>query len=178
VSGGVIQRRAGLADRLHLAPRREVVERALHGALAGSKRQRQRRARPGLAVGEQRQQRGVLLVARPRQHGDVERVERRQREAAGGGVDAGDLGKRLAQAADLDAQPRAMRFVGMPGAEGASQQHLARGVARPGLGQRAGESEEDRPAVERDNRFGLAHDGAAGVDDKGLRREQCLDFVK
>jgi len=46
---------------------------------------------------------------------------RREREAAGAGVDAGDLGKRLAQAADLDAQPRAMRFVGIPGAEGASQ---------------------------------------------------------
>ena len=71
-----------------------------------------------------------------------------------------------------------MQFVGMAGAEGASQQRLARGIARPGLGQRPGEREEHRPAVERDNRFAPADDGATGVDDERLRREQCLDFVK
>ena len=54
-TGGAIQRRARpRPKRLHLACPSQSVERALHGARAGAERERQRRTRPRLAVGESR----------------------------------------------------------------------------------------------------------------------------
>ena len=73
--------RPAAPEGLHLACRRQRIERPLHGALAGAERQRQGRARPGFAVGEEGQHRRMLLLDRPRQHDDLARAARHQRKA-------------------------------------------------------------------------------------------------
>ena len=65
---------------LHLACRRKLLERPLHGACAGPERQGQGRARPRLAVGEQRDHRCIPVFDRRRQHDDFVRATRRQRK--------------------------------------------------------------------------------------------------
>ena len=71
-AGGAVQRRARprpIACALPSA--RQRLERALRGARAGAERQRQRRARPGFAVGQQRQHVGMRVVARRRERDDL-----------------------------------------------------------------------------------------------------------
>src|SRR5205823_12657831 len=68
--------------RLHLACWRKRVECPLHGALAASKRKRQGRARPRLAVGEEGEHCRVLLFDARRQHDDLACAARRQRKTS------------------------------------------------------------------------------------------------
>ena len=152
-TGGVIQRRArAAAERLHLAGRGKRVERPLHGALAGAQRQRQRRARPRLAVGEEGEHRPhaplrpAAPARRPRGRGAAPAQTlalSRSRPAS--------VAQLLAQPPDFDAQPRAMRFIGVPGAEGARDERAPRHVSRPRFAERAREREQHRTRRERDH---------------------------
>ncbi len=113
-TGGVIQRRARpcpndctLFDRASSSSARCTVRGAR------PQRQRERRARPRLAVGEDGEHRGVLLLDGTCQHEDVARLARRQHKTL---LRRADIGQRLelgAEPPDLDAQPRAMRFIGV-----------------------------------------------------------------
>ena len=91
----------------------------------------------------------MCFIARRREHGDLAGVARHERKTVLGRVDACQRAQRLAQAADLDTQPCAMRFIGVLGAERTREQRGPRHVAGPGFGQRAGESEEDRARLQR-----------------------------
>ena len=91
---------------------------------------------------------------------------------------AGQRPQHRAQPADLDAQPRAMRFVGVLRAERARDERVPRHVARPRFGQRAREREQHRTRRERDHRAASTHDVAAGVDDERVRRQQRLDLLE
>src|SRR6185369_18071510 len=82
------------------------------------------------------------------------------------------------QAADLDAQPGAMRLVGPAHAEGAFDQHVAIDAAGPRFGERAREREKQRPARERDPRVACANAAPTGVDDERARAEQRFDLVE
>src|SRR5882724_904837 len=61
-----------------------------------------------------------------------------EHEAAPGRLDPGERAQGGAQAAELDAEPGAMRLVGGARLEGALDEAIARHVGRPGLGERAG----------------------------------------
>src|SRR5262245_8319237 len=72
--------RPAAPERLHLACGPERIERPLRGALAGAERERQGRAGPGFAVGEESEHRSVLPFHGRRQHHDPAGPARRQRE--------------------------------------------------------------------------------------------------
>ena len=128
--GGVIQRRARPCPTACALPWAEQrFERPLHRARARAERQGQRRTRPRLAIRQQRQHLGVRLLRQRRQHRDVAPARVSRKPPSTASMPASGP-KRLAQPADLDAQPRAMRFVGVSGAEGARQQFPR--VAAPG----------------------------------------------
>ena len=83
-----------------------------------------------------------------------------------------------AKPSDLDAQPRAMRFVGELRPERSRDERVPRHIRRPRLAQRAREREQHRTRRERDRRASGAHDVTAGVDDEGARRQQRFDLVE
>ena len=173
--------RASAAERLHLARRRERIERPLHGALARAQRQRQRRARPRLAVGEEGEHRAraprlrpAAPARRPRGRGAASSAKPSLRRA-----DAGKRPQQRAQPSDFDAQPRAMRFVGVLPAERARDEHVPRHIAGPRFAERAREREQHRSRRERDHACrACAHDVTAGVDDERLRRQQRFDVLE
>ena len=159
-------------EGLHLAGCRKRVERPLHGARADAKRQRQRRTRPRLAVGEQGQHLGMSalrtggastttvraarrLSAKPR----VRRAHVRQRPQCP--REAARSSTRSRARCDSSACfARKARAISV----------LARHVVGPGLGQRAGEREQDRARRKRnDHRACVAHDITAGVHHKRVR---------
>ncbi len=115
--------------------------------------------------------------SRPRQHDDLARAARRERETLFRRAHAGDCLQQPAEPPDLDPQPRAMGFVGVLRAERAGEQHVPRHVPGPCLAERARKREQHRTPRERHEHVSLAHKIAAGVDDKRLRREQRLDFL-
>ena len=84
----------------------------------------------------------------------------------------------LAQAAELDAQARAMRVVGAARAERALDQHASVDVAGPRLAERPRQREQHRPARERQPRRAGAKAAAARVDDERARGEQRFDVVE
>ena len=106
------------------------------------------------------------------------RADGDEREAAPGRLDAGERAQGGAQAAELDAEPGAVRLVGGARLEGALDEAIARHVGRPGLGERADEREQDRASGERDGAGRAAHRAPAGVDDEVAGREQGLDLVE
>ena len=67
----------------------------------------------------------MLVFDRPRQHHDVARASRHQLEASAGGVELCDWTQQAPQPADLDAQPRTMRFIGALGPEGLRDQGVS-----------------------------------------------------
>ena len=71
-----------------------------------------------------------------------------------------------------------MGFVGVLSAERAGEQHVPRHVPRPCLAERASKREQHRTPCERHEHVPLAHEIAAGVDDKRVRREQRLYFLQ
>jgi len=91
----------------------------------------------------------------------------------------GQFGERpecFAQSPDLDAQPCAMGFVGLPRPEGAGEQRFPRHITGPGFRERAGEREQHRPTRKRNHRNVAAHDLAAGIEYERTRRQQRFDF--
>ena len=121
----------------------------------------------------------MLLFDGARQHDDLARAARRQRKASLRRAHAGQRPQQPAKPPDLDAQPRAMRFIGELRPEGARHERVPRHVFRPRLGQRAGEREQHRTPRERDHVPAVpAHDMAARVHDERLRRQQRLDLLE
>ena len=117
-------------------------------------------------------------VDRRRQHDDGGGVDRGEREAARGRLDAGKRAQSGAQATELDAEPGPMRLVGGARLEGALDEAIAGDVGRPGLGERADESEQDRASGERDTASRAANRAPAGIDDEVAGREQGLDLIE
>ena len=109
--------RSPATERLHLACFRERVECPLHRALAGAKRERQGRARPRLAVGEEGEHRGMLLFDGGRQHDDLACAARYQRKALLRRAHVCQRPKLHAKPRDFHAQPCAMRFIGVLAAD-------------------------------------------------------------
>ena len=88
----------------------EGSEGPLRGPWAGPERQSQRRSRPGLAVGEQRQYRGVGALDRWQQEPDLEAAlpARREHETVAGCPDLGERRELAAQASQRDPEARAV----------------------------------------------------------------------
>jgi hypothetical protein len=93
---------------LHLAGRGEIIEGTLHGALACAKRQRERRARPGFAVGKEGKHCRMLLLDGPRQNDDPAPTPRHQRKSSLCCAHVRDGLQRPSKPPDLDPQPRAV----------------------------------------------------------------------
>jgi hypothetical protein len=87
---------------VYLARFLERVERPLHGALAGSKRKRQGRARPRLTVGEKGKDRRMLPFDGRGQHDDLACAKRRQRKPSLRRLHAGQRPKQRAKPPDFD----------------------------------------------------------------------------
>ena len=120
----------------------------------------------------------MFLLDRPRQHDDLARAARRQHESQFRRAYACDRPQQPAQPPDLDPQSRAMGFVGVLRAERAREQHIPRHVSGPCLAERARKREQYRTSRERHEHVPLAHEVAAGIDDKRLRRLQRLDVLQ
>ena len=165
-TGGVSQRRARpRPNDCTRARGRERVERPLHGALAGAERQRQGRARPGLPVGEQRRDRRMLgrrpaaPARRPR--GAWRGASAKPRCVAP--MPASGRSIRRSRPISTRSRARCDSSASLP-PNAPRDQQLARGIAGPGLGQRAGEREQDRAPRQR-------HHACAGRGpDAGRRR--------
>ena len=102
-----------------------------------------------------------------------------EREAAPGRLDPGERAQGGAQAAELDAEPGAVRLVGGARLEGALDEAIARRrrPARPRRGRRRARTGPGRPASGT-VRAGPRTDAPAGVDDEVAGREQGLDLVE
>src|SRR5262249_61802749 len=96
------------AKGLCLAGCRKLVKRPLRGALAGSKRKRQRRARPRGAVGKEGEYRRMLIFDRQGQHDEVAAMAGDQRKPPLGGGEAGKRAQRRTRPPDFAAQPCGM----------------------------------------------------------------------
>ena len=156
----------------------ELPQCTLDGSLARAERTRERRGRPRLAALEQGEDGPGGTVDRRRQHDDGAAADGDEREAAPGRLDPGQRAQGGAQAAELDAEPGAVRLVGGARLEGALDEPITRHVGRPGLGERADEREQDRAPGERDGASRAAHRAPARVDDEVAGREQGLDLVE
>jgi hypothetical protein len=117
-------------------------------------------------------------VDRRRQHDDGAAAGGDEGEAAPGRLDPSERAQGGAQAAELDAEPGAVRLVGGARLEGALDEAIARHVGRPGLGERGDEREQDRAPGERGGASRAAHRAPARVDDEVAGGEQGLDLVE
>ena len=93
--------RSPAAVGLHLPCRRERIEGPLHGACAGAQRKRQRRARPRLAVGEERDYCRMLVFDGRCEHDNFAGLTRRQRKPSG---------RRAHVSRAIEPRPEAARF--------------------------------------------------------------------
>ena len=158
---------------------RQLLERPLHGARAGAERERERRARPG-SPSASKASTAACFSSTGRASTTTSRVLRgASAKPRFGRAHVGQRPSSAAQPPDLDAQPRAVRFVGVL-APGRRARSASRATRRgPCFGERAGEREQHRAASRaRHGRACLAHDIAAGVDDERRRRQQRLDLVE
>ena len=76
----------------------------------------------------------MRFICRWGEYDNVAGAVRHERESVFGCVDSGNRHQRLAQAADFDAQSRAMRFIGVFGAERPREQLGPWHVTRPCFG--------------------------------------------
>src|SRR5438105_7353695 len=120
----------------------------------------------------------MLVLERTRQHDDLACASRRQRKPALRRADVSLPPKRPAEPADLDAQPRAIRFIGDLPPEGALDEYISRHVVRPRLPQGARESEQHRTPRQRDRRACVTHGIAALVHDERVGTEQRFDLLE
>ena len=103
---------------------------------------------------------------------------RLQRESMRRRGNRGPGRKQGAQAADLHAQPRAVRFVVAAYVEGGGDQRIAWRGLRPCGGECAGECEQHRTSGQRQPGIGDAHAPAAAVDDQGVGGVQGFHLVQ
>jgi hypothetical protein len=103
----------------------------------------------------------------PRQHGDVA-GPRQKHETLSRRLYFRNATQEGAQPPDLDAQPRAMRLIGVPGPECAPEQGGSWNVLRPSFSEGADKGEEHRAPFERDHLPAVTHDMAKRVDDEHL----------
>jgi hypothetical protein len=120
----------------------------------------------------------MLTFDRRREHDNLTRAPRGEREASRRRVHVCQTSQLEAKPTDSDAQSRAMRFVGVPGPKSAGKERGPGDVRGPNFAQRAGEREQDRARRERDRGVGVAHDMAASIDDERSRSEQRLDLLE
>jgi hypothetical protein len=177
-NGRVTQRRARPRPYDCTLPAVASESSALHGARARSQSERERRARPRFAVGEEGKHRRVLIFDRRREHDERAGAKWRERKASRRRVHVRKGFELGAKPPDFDAQSRAMRFVGVLRPKGASEQRAPRNIRAPRFAQCANEREQDRPRGERDRGVGVAHGLAATVDDKRPRSEQRFDLLE
>jgi hypothetical protein len=109
----------------------------------------------------------MRFIRRWREYSGLASPARRECKAGLGRVDAGSRAQRLAQPANLDAQPCAMRFIGLLSAERPRQQRRPWHIAGPSFSKHAGESEQYRACFQRNRLAGMADNMAAGIDDEG-----------
>ena len=79
---------------------------------------------------------------------------------------------------EFDAQPCAMRFIGVLRPEGACKEGASRHVRRPRFAQRTDECKQNRPCCERDHGVAIAYDVAARVHDEHSRGQQRFNLVQ
>ncbi len=120
----------------------------------------------------------MLLFDRCCEHDHIARVKRRQREAVFGRGHVGQRPQRLAKPTDLDAQPRAMRFIDMLRPECSRKQRASRHVFWPRFCERAGKREQYRTPRERDHCVCVAHGITACIHNERLRRQQRFDLFE
>ena len=151
-TGGVIQRRARprpKACTLPVAASESSARCTVRWLVA--KRQRQRRAGPRFAIGEEGEHGRMLLFYGRRQHDDLACAARLQRKTSLRRTHLGQRSKHLAKPAGFDPQSRAQRFIGELQAECARDERVSRYVSRPCFAQRACEREQHRTPRERDH---------------------------
>src|SRR6516164_5408455 len=102
----------------------------------------------------------------------------RECKAGLGRVDARGRAQHLAQPADLDAQPCAMRFIGVLSAERPRQQHSSWHITGPSFSKHPGQSEQYRACFQQNRLTRMADYMAAGIDDEGLRRQESFHIVE
>jgi hypothetical protein len=69
-------------------------------------------------------------------------------------------------------------FVGGARLEGTQDEVITRHVGWPGLGERAGEVEQDGTSGERDDAYRTANHAPATIDDEVAGGEQGFDFIE
>ena len=120
----------------------------------------------------------MLIFDRRREHDDLACAPRRQRKASRRRADVRRGSKLEAKPPDFDAQPRAMRFIGVLRPEGAGEERAPRDVRGPRFAQRARKREQYRTRRERYHGVGVAHDMAACIHDERSRRQQRFNLLK
>ncbi len=112
------------------------------------------------------------------QHDDFAGAARRQCKAARRRADIQQHPQLRAKPAGLDAQPGAMRFIGMLGTEHACDQRASRQVAGPGFTQQSRQCEQHRARRERHYPGCVLNHVAACVDDDRPGCEERFDLFK
>jgi hypothetical protein len=155
-----------------------LVERPLHSARAGPKRNRQGCARPRLTIGEEGKHRGMLFVDERRQDNDLACAVRGQSKTLLRCANICQRSKFCSKSSDFDPQPCAMRFIGMLCPEGACEKRASLHVAGPGFTQCARKREQYRARCKQDRQPCIPHDVSACVDDEYLGRQERFDLLK
>ncbi len=94
------------------------------------------------------------------------------------GFDVRERSDERTQAADLDAQARAVRLVGVARAKCTLDQRVAVYVTGPCLGESARQCKQHRPARQRQPSATGAQAATARIDHQCSRREQRFDFIE
>jgi hypothetical protein len=111
----------------------KLLQRPLHRAGAGSEYYRQGRARPGFTIGKEREQRPMRLLDRRRQYHDLTGLAQHQRKTPVRRFHLHQVSKLRSKTSDFHPKPRAMRFIGMPGPEGAGKERRPWSIPGPGF---------------------------------------------
>lgn len=120
----------------------------------------------------------MALLDRRREDGDFIRPARFQHKAAPCGIDAGERPEQGAQPCDLDAQARAMGFIGMACAEGPGEENVAGHIMGCGFGKGAGKGKEHGPGGEGYDCLLPAYDVAIGINDESAGGQKGLDLTE
>src|SRR5512140_1540746 len=120
----------------------------------------------------------MLLIHGPRQQHDLARAMRHEHEPSLRGADVRGISDGDAKTPDLDAQSRAVRLVDVLRAECAREEHVARYIAGPRLGESAREGEEHRTRRKRCRFIRLPNGVAAGIHDERLRRHEGFHILE
>src|SRR4051812_5275036 len=151
---------------MHLPCCRERIEGPLYCACAGAQRKRQRRARPRLAVGEERDYLRMLVFDRWCEHDNFAGLTRRQREPSGRRANARERSNLGPKPPDFHPQSCAMRFVCVLCPECPLYELVSRQISGPSLSERTCKREQHWTPCERNHRVLVAGNMTARVHDE------------